>query len=172
MVVAAHGSSIIRHWGLLLLAMLTLVAINVAPVKAAWRIEGRVTRVIDGDSLLVKEGGRVLEVRLWGIDCPEYDQPYGRRAKAVSHDLLDGRSIRLEVEDRDSYGRLVALVYRGDMLVNEELVHRGTAWVYGHYCRLSICRHWRNLQRRVRSVKKGLWRERRPTPPWVWRHRR
>lgn len=38
----------------------------------AW--EGYVTGVPDGDSLRVKKGGRVYEIRLYGIDSPEYGQ--------------------------------------------------------------------------------------------------
>ena len=32
-------------------------------------------RVVDGDSFVVRVEGREIEVRLYGIDCPEYSQP-------------------------------------------------------------------------------------------------
>lgn len=67
-------------------------------------IEGE-GRAIDGDSLYV--GGR--EIRLWGIDAPEFPTAAGRAAKAALRRLAGGRWIVCEVKARDRYDRAVAL---------------------------------------------------------------
>lgn len=49
-------------------------------LSLAW--EAEVIRVIDGDSFKVRrvDTGEEVHIRLFGIDCPEYDQPFGNAA--------------------------------------------------------------------------------------------
>ncbi len=78
-----------------------------------------VTRVVDGDTIEARIGGRVEDVRLIGIDTPETVKPgapvecFGPQASRFAHRLLEGRRVRLVfgVERRDPYGRLLAYVY-------------------------------------------------------------
>jgi micrococcal nuclease len=89
-----------------------------------------VERVLDGDTLVLAGGKRV---RLLGIDAPEIDAPFHDEALKALRDLAEGREIRLEGgrgPSTDSYGRLLALVRAGDVLLNEILVERGLALVY------------------------------------------
>ena len=98
----------------------------------------RVTRVIDGDTIEVHLGGSTEHVRLLGIDTPETHHPtkpvqcYGKEASAHTADLLPaGTDVRLErdEEQRDTYGRLLAYVYRASdgLFVNLDLVQQGYA---------------------------------------------
>lgn len=135
-------------------------------------LTGVVTKVIDGDSLLIRQGRNSYEVRLWGIDCPEYDQPYGGAARKMGTTLLRGKAVTVEAKSRDSYDRLVGVVYLGKINVNEELVRQGAAWVYGRYCREAVCDEWRNLEERAKSARLGLWGGKQPVPPWKWRRER
>ncbi|SHO50692.1 thermonuclease family protein [Desulfopila aestuarii] len=132
-------------------------------------LRGRVEKVIDGDSLIVREGKRKYEVRLWGIDCPEYGQPYGANAQKLSKALLLNKNAQVVVRTRDSYGRYVGVVYQGNLNVNEELVRRGAAWVYKHYCRESICDEWKSLESKARFEQRGLWKVKKQVAPWQWR---
>lgn len=99
---------------------------------------GTVTRVIDGDTIVVDLNGRDERVRLIGIDTPETVSPtkpvqcYGPQASQHTKALLPhGTRVRLErdVDERDVYGRLLAYVYRGsdDLFVNLELATDGYA---------------------------------------------
>lgn len=85
--------------------------------------DGRATvvRVVDGDTLVARLGGRDENVRLLGIDTPETHKPdtpvecFGREASERLRALLpEGASVRLvrDVETRDRFGRLLAYVYR------------------------------------------------------------
>lgn len=42
---------------------------------------GRVVRVVDGDTVQVLTDGKMMKVRLNGIDAPESGQPFGQRSK-------------------------------------------------------------------------------------------
>lgn len=132
-------------------------------------LSGKVKKVIDGDSLILQQGKRNYEIRLWGIDCPEYGQPYGASARKMSRALLLSKNALVRVKNRDSYGRYVGVVYLGNFNVNEELVRQGVAWVYNHYCREPICNDWNSLQEQARLEKRGLWNEKKQVAPWKWR---
>ncbi|HEX7244202.1 MAG TPA: thermonuclease family protein [Solirubrobacterales bacterium] len=94
-----------------------------------------VTRVVDGDTIEARFGGRTEDVRYIGIDTPETVKPdtpvqcFGPRASAFNHRLLEGRRVRLVfgVERRDVYGRLLAYVHLGRRFVNATFVRRGLA---------------------------------------------
>lgn len=88
-----------------------------------------VTRVIDGDTLVLISGERV---RLLGIDTPETGQPYYQEAKEWLISMAEGQPVALESgdEDRDKYGRLLRHVFLGATHLNLELVKLGLAEVY------------------------------------------
>jgi len=112
---------------LLLLAVVALLVLrpwegglerDAGPGAAA----GVVTRVVDGDTIEVRIGGEVEDVRLIGVDTPETVKPgtpvqcFGPRASHFTKRRLTGRRVRLVfgVERRDVYGRLLAYVYLAD----------------------------------------------------------
>ncbi len=97
-----------------------------------------VSRVVDGDTIVIDLGGQQEKVRLIGIDTPETKSPtkpvqcYGKEASAHMAELLpSGTPVRLErdVEERDKYGRLLAYVYRvsDGLFVNLDLAQGGYA---------------------------------------------
>jgi len=95
----------------------------------------QVLRIIDGDTITVRLGGRERTLRYIGIDCPEPPHP-GRpvewladEATAANRALVAGQQVRLEadVSETDPSGRLLAYVWLGDTMVNEELVRLGMA---------------------------------------------
>ncbi|HEX8050435.1 MAG TPA: thermonuclease family protein [Solirubrobacterales bacterium] len=94
-----------------------------------------VTRVVDGDTVEVRLGGKVEDVRYIGVDTPETVKPgepvqcFGPQASAFNHRLVEGRRVKLvfDVQRRDVYGRLLAYVYLGKRFVSAELVRRGLA---------------------------------------------
>ena len=132
-----------RIGGAVLLLVVALLALRPPPHDAGappgprppLRLEARVTRVIDGDTIEVRIGRRRDEVRYIGVDTPETVKPgtpvqcYGPRASSFNHGLLEGRRVRLVLgaERRDVYGRLLAYVHLGRLFVNAELVRRGLA---------------------------------------------
>lgn len=127
-------------------------------------------RVKDGDSIVVIAGGLETEVRLYGIDAPEWQQPYSRVATETLREMLEGRAVRIQPMAKDGHGRTVALVLADDINVNEALVQGGLAWVYLKYCTAPFCETWKQIEEQARKDRLGLWRGPAPVAPWDWRH--
>jgi micrococcal nuclease len=124
-----------------------------------------VLRVVDGDTVEVRFGGRREVVRLIGIDTPETVKPgtpvqcYGPHASDFTHRLLEGRRVHLTlgVERRDVYDRLLAYVRLGDRLVNSTLVRRGLARTLTIPPNDRYAPLFSRLERRAASAGRGLW---------------
>ena len=133
------------------------------------KVEGEVVAVLDGDTIEVMREGKAQRVRLYGVDCPEKRQPYGRAAKQFTSSLCFGKVVSVRVVDKDRYGRLVGDVTLPDGRgLNRELVRAGLAWWYRAYSKDSTLK---DLEDEARSARRGLWADKNPTPPWEYRER-
>lgn len=128
---------------------------------------GRVVRVVDGDTIIVRLGGADERVRYIGMDTPETVKPgtpvqcYGKRASAENHHLVDGQRVRLvgDAEPRDRYGRLLAYVYRASdgLFVNAALVRRGYARPMTIPPNVRYAGRFAAWARTARRSGRGLW---------------
>jgi micrococcal nuclease len=124
-----------------------------------------VARVIDGDTVEARIGDGLEDVRLIGVDTPETVKPgtpvqcFGPQASRFTHELLEGRRVRLRfgVERRDVYGRLLAYVYLGRRLVNASLLRRGLARTLTIPPNDRFAPRFRRLERRAARAGVGLW---------------
>jgi endonuclease YncB( thermonuclease family) len=58
----------------------------------AWGWSGKVVGVADGDSITVLRDKQPQKIRLYGIDCPEKRQPFGKKAKQFTSDMVFGKT--------------------------------------------------------------------------------
>lgn len=139
-----------------------------------------VTRVVDGDTIEVRLGGRAEDVRLIGVDTPETVKPdtpvqcFGERASHFTKRRLTGRRVRLVfgVERRDVYGRLLAYVYlaqptlrvpkhvksrQRDRFFNAALVRRGLARSLTIPPNDRFAPRFRRLELSAARAGRGLW---------------
>lgn len=84
----------------------------------------RVVRVVDGDSIQIKDGRRI---RMLGIDAPERGRCMADEARQRLIKLTLGKRTRLTDTVTDDYGRTLANVWVGRILVNKILVEEGLA---------------------------------------------
>lgn len=67
-----------------------------------------VTRVVDGDTLVVDIAGKEERVRLIGVDTPETVHPkkpveyFGKEASAFTKRMAEGETVRLESDPQNS----------------------------------------------------------------------
>ncbi|MBI2579355.1 MAG: thermonuclease family protein [Candidatus Aenigmarchaeota archaeon] len=88
-----------------------------------------VTRVVDGDTLVLESGE---SVRLLGIDTPERGQECYKEATARLKEIVLKKEVEVErdVEDKDRYKRLLRHIFYNGTFVNELLVREGYAYLY------------------------------------------
>lgn len=93
------------------------------PGPTARPLEGR-AYIIDGDSLVIQR----TQIRLFGVDAPEINHPYGNTAKWALIGLCRGHDVRAQVDHIDHYGRTVARCYLPDGRdLSAEMVKLGMA---------------------------------------------
>nr|WP_308936619.1 thermonuclease family protein [Exiguobacterium sp. SL14] len=127
-----------------------------------------VERVIDGDTLKVRlADGKTEDVRLLLVDTPETVkpdtpvQPYGTEASQFTKEALpSGTAIRLERDQSraDRYGRLLAYVWYGDKMLNQELLRKGlarVAFVYEPDTRYVDM--FEQIEQEAQGAKKKIW---------------
>ena len=86
---------------------------------------GVVTKVVDADTIDVRLSSGSLRVRLYGIDAPERSQPWGSEATAFLSGKILHQTVELEPFQQDRYERMIAIVHKGDVNVNTELMRLG-----------------------------------------------
>ncbi len=134
-----------------------------------------VTRVSDGDTVVVREDRRFAQefrVRLYGIDAPESDQPFGRESTEALRRMTRSQPLSLDVFAHDQYGRAIGLLYPrgGDprQSLNVAMVREGWAYCYHRKGRYS---HGLDAaQRQAQAARRGVW-SRRTERPWRYRRR-
>lgn len=138
------------------------------PLTAQADISGKVVRVLDGDTVEIMAEGVATRVRLNGIDAPEKMQPYGQRSKQVLTEMVAGKMVLAVGDKRDRYGRLLATLMLDGRDINATQVYSGMAWVYryqGHATEPVYLRY----ERDARTTLRGLWSEKEPVEPALWR---
>jgi micrococcal nuclease len=132
-------------------------------VTEAGPSQALVVRVVDGDTVEIEGGERV---RYLGIDTPETWPPseaeyYGEEATEKNRELVEGEVVGLErdVKPRDEYGRWLYYVWRGEVMVNAELVRLGYAYAYNLPPNTRYRELFLRLESEAREQKLGLWAE-------------
>jgi len=97
--------------------------------KEYYEAKGFCDYVVDGDTLDVSGVGRI---RLVGIDTPERGQPGYQNATDFVKSKCLGKTLYLDIDDaenKDKYGRILAVVYVDGYNINAELLKEGYAQV-------------------------------------------
>jgi len=145
-------------WYLCLGILLGCVAVSCSPSRTT---SAKVTRVVDGDTILLATGERV---RYIGMDAPEIGgiaefSALGEAAAEHNRRLVQGREVRLEydVQLRDRYRRLLAYVFVDTILINARMVSDGFARTLTVPPNLRYSSRILALEREAREQARGLW---------------
>ena len=96
--------------------------------------ESQITRVIDGDTLIID----LTTIRLSLVDTPERGEPGYQEAKDFASTVCPVGSNAEFIEDswqkEDKYGRSLGLVFCNDMFLNELLLTSGHAKILTGFC--------------------------------------
>jgi endonuclease YncB( thermonuclease family) len=150
-------------------------------------LEGKVVRVVDGDTIVVLDvDRRQHKVRLAGIDAPESKQPYGQASRKHLAELVANKNVAVEWAKHDKYGRIVGkvMVASPDTCPDARRecpktldaclaqITSGLAWHFKRYEseQSEEDRHRYAFAEEEATAKRvGLWKEPNPIPPWEWR---
>ena len=130
------------------------MALLLAVPSACYAWPGKVIHVADGDTISVERNGKVVKIRLYGIDTPEKSQWYGQNAKAFTSAQVMGKIVDIEKIDIDRYRRVVGIVTIGNLVLNRHLLKYGYAWVYYRYCNKPFCSEWTMIEAEARKAKR------------------
>lgn len=133
----------------------------------------RVKRVVDGDTLVILNGGREERVRMLNVDTPESVHPdakknttWGRRASDFTKRELENRQVRIEEaseetevgDEKDRYGRVLAYVLVDGENFNVRLVREGYSFYETKYGKSRRYDHeFRLAEAEAKSNQRGLW---------------
>lgn len=133
-----------------------------------------VTKVIDGDTLIIGNGDHV---RLIGIDTPEINYKTGKSeagaivAKEALQALIAGQPHVLLVYDQqrvDQYGRTLAHLFLADGTnVQARLLAQGLAVPFPYPPDLKFVDCYHGASTMAMQTKRGLWQSRDYQPVWV-----
>jgi len=126
-----------------------------------------VTRVVDGDTIIVGAGERV---RLIGVDTPEtmaVQKPvghFGREPTAFTKGMVQGKRVRLEFDQanahighKDRLSRTLAYVFLEDgTFLNAEIIKQGYGFAYTRFP-FKYLDEFRHFEREAREQRRGLW---------------
>lgn len=127
-----------------------------------------ITRVVDGDTMIIRIDGKNETVRLIGINTPESVDPrrevecFGVEASNRAKEILTGKSFELESDDavgqRDKYGRLLRYIFLEDGTnFNELMISEGYAYEYTYDMPYKYQDEFKQAEKNAREAKKGLW---------------
>ena len=104
--------------------------------------------IVDGDTITVQR----VQIRLFGIDAPEKNHPYGRAAKSALYRMCKGRTVHAQVLEVDDHGRTVAICRLDDGRdLSAEMVKMGLAIDWPKYSGGA----YQHLE--TQDVRKKLW---------------
>ncbi|EHK9899045.1 thermonuclease family protein [Escherichia coli] len=132
-------------------------------------IQGKVIRVLDGDTIEVLQDKKPVRIRLANIDAPEKKQAFGRWSANQLKALLAAQPVTVTYTQTDRYGRIIGHVFTTNGTdASRFMVQSGAAWVYERY---NVDESLPALQREAQEQKRGLWGDANPVPPWEWRYK-
>ncbi|MBI5741235.1 MAG: thermonuclease family protein [Nitrospirae bacterium] len=141
-------------------------------------IRGTVIQVSDGDTVVIRLfTGKTFKCRLYGIDAPEAPhegeagQPHGLAAERELRNLVLYTIVDVTLMGESSYDREVCVIEKMGADINREMVKRGYAWAYRYHLESPYASEYIGAEEEARKMRRGLWQQTKPTPPWEFRHR-
>ncbi|MBC7074065.1 thermonuclease family protein [Candidatus Parcubacteria bacterium] len=128
-------------------------------IQCTFPSEVLVTKIIDGDTILV-EGGKV--VRILGIDCDEEGYPCFEAAKKRTEEFLLNKKVKIErgKTSQDKYKRCLGYVFLNGENIGLKLVQEGLAVCRNDSRELKYERECKEKEREAIEKKIGCkWQE-------------
>lgn len=126
--------------------------------------DGKIIRpifIIDGDTFIASPDSQVY--RIWGVDAPELDQPWGIVARSALIELIHRKRVTITSTHGESYKRPVVQITVGGKDAALELLKMGLAWHTPKYAPDQT--DYITAAAESKSAKRGLWIDKSPVNP-------
>ena len=151
------------------------VLICSAHIANAEILNGTVVGISDGDTITVLDKlSKQHKVRLMGIDAPEKSQAFGNEAKQTLSNYIYKKEVSVEYKKYDKYKRIVGKVTLDGQDICLQMIVDGMAWHYTEYEKEQSKTDkelYREAETKAREVNLGLWYEKQPVSPWLFRQK-
>jgi endonuclease YncB( thermonuclease family) len=158
------------------LTLTSIMFIFFSAVSYADTLTGRVIRVVEGDALVVQDSNNAQhEIRLLGIDAPEYKQAYAAKSTESLTKWVAGRFVVIDYSKRDDHERIIGKLLLSGQDINLEQIKAGLAWYDNMHAEVqteSDRQLYVQVELEARKAKRGIWFDINPVPPWVFRNKR
>jgi micrococcal nuclease len=151
----------------LLVAFLAIANIAIAFTQPKDKVSGEfwiINRVVSGQtveaSVVSNPNMTVQRVKLLGISAPLKEQsPWGDRARQRLADLIKEQKVILEfdVKQKDNSDRLLAYIWKDNLLVNQYLVSEGLAIADSYPPNIKYDARISRAQSKARLQELGIW---------------
>ncbi len=157
--------------------ILAVLGICFGAIATLWALAGKepasappasiVIRVVDGSTLRLLDG---RTVRLAHAQAPALDQPGGLAAvQALQSIILDRRVVLINPVRVHGDTWSATVLIDGHRDAGHLMLKRGYAWHVDIDAQPTPERELYGFQQaEARHDRRGLWRDRRPVPPWEW----
>ncbi|MCR5201814.1 MAG: thermonuclease family protein [Lachnospiraceae bacterium] len=133
----------------------------------------KVSSVTDGDTFKIKKNGKIITVRLIGVDTPEsvatrsdlVNTDWGKKASKFTKKILSGKKVTLKYDKskKDIYGRTLAYVYYKKsgktIFLNNQLVKKGYARAVYYAPNKKYKAKFEKSQKYAKKHKIGFWKD-------------
>lgn len=146
------------------------------------KIAATVEKVSDGDTISVYVDNKKYGVRFLSIDTPElhfqwdgvwHNQgPIAMDAKDHMDTLLkkgDKVTLEFDQESCDTYGRLLAYVWKGNVNMNQAMIQSKLAYNYCISPNLKYCENFSKIVAEVSASGEGIYGVQGLEEPYLWR---
>ncbi len=151
----------------LLVAFLAIANIAIASAQPKDKVNGElwiINRVVSGQtveaSVVSNPNMTVQRVRLLGISAPLKEQsPWGDRTRQSLSDLIKEQKVILEfdIKQKDNSDRLLAYIWKDNLLVNQYLVSEGLAIADPYPPNTKYDARISRAQSKARLQELGIW---------------
>jgi endonuclease YncB( thermonuclease family) len=144
----------------------TSVALPACLPAGAQMQSGKVTGVVDGNTIAVEVDGQAFQVRYIGVAVAA---AFSAEATAANRKLVEGKTVTLikDTTDRNAHGLLPRYVFVGSLFVNDELVRKGMANLISDPPDTACYKDMLQAEQEANAKRVGVWAITGPTQtPW------
>jgi micrococcal nuclease len=136
------------------------------------RLRGNVLSVEDSDKVKVAaDDGSVYSATLSGVDAPDENQSYFKKAKRRLAELVEGKDVTVMLRT-DECNDTFAVIYAGGEDIGLRLIQEGLAWYSSARATAqnnADREKYQLAESTAKAGKSGLWNDKVPVPPWTFR---